>query len=188
MDKKKKTKKKSPSRIKYETSHPTVSARIPIAVKAKIIANLKKLNMNTADAFKELARVLEEKVKPTELTHKAENSVGISLTMKYYAVSYKCSKCGQTKVINTPEEKEAASKLMTDAGWKHETCPEPHLPQTTPAKPVPANMRRPKPNQPAVPADKPNGNQDKIVNFLRDQPSMEHIFNSNQNKKNPAGS
>jgi len=163
----KKTKKKSPSRIKYETSHPTVSARIPIAVKAKIIANLKKLDMNTADAFKELARVLDEKVKPSELTNKTEYQAGISAARQYYAVFYNCCKCGQTKVINTRKEKEAASKLMTEAGWCHETCPEPNLPQTTPVKPIPANMSRPNPNPPGMPSDKSNSSRDKIRRFIQ---------------------
>jgi len=167
MDKKKKTKKKSPSRIKYETSHPTVSARIPVAVKAKIVANLKKLDMNMADAFKKLAGELDEKIKPTELTNKAEYQAGISVARQYYAVSYNCCKCGQTKVINTRKEKEAASKLMTEAGWCHETCPEPNLPQTTPAKPIPANMRRPNPNPPVVSTDKSNVSRDRIRRFMQ---------------------
>ena len=161
------TKKKSPSRIKYETSHPTVSARIPIEIKEKIIANLKTLDMNMADAFKKLAGELEEKAKPIELMKKAEYKAGYSAAKNYYAVPYQCSKCGQTIVINTPEEKEAASILMTAEGWRHETCPEPKLPQTTPAKPNPTNMSRPNPNPPVVPVEK-SANQDKISRFLKE--------------------
>jgi len=160
------TTKKRPSRIKYEMSHPTVSARIPIEIKEKIIANLKTLDMNMADAFKKLAGELEEKAKPIELMKKAEYKAGYSAAKNYYAVPYPCSKCEQTIVINTPEEKEAASKLMTEAGWGHETCPEPNLPQTIPAKPNPANLSRPNPNPPVVHVEK-SANQDKISRFLQ---------------------
>ena len=163
----KSTTKKRPSRIKYETSHPTVSARIPIEIKEKIIANLKTLDMNMADAFKKLAGELEEKAKPIELVKKAAYKAGYKAAKNYYGVPYPCSKCEQTIVINTPEEKEAASKLMTEAGWGHETCPEPNLPQTIPAKPNPANLSRPNPNPPVVHVEK-SANQAKILRFLQD--------------------
>jgi antitoxin component of RelBE/YafQ-DinJ toxin-antitoxin module len=164
----KNTKKKSPSRIKYETSHPTVSARIPVEIKQKVIANLKTLDMNMADAFKKLAGELNEKAKPIELMKKAEYKAGYKAAKIYYAVPYQCSKCGLTTVINTPEEKEAASILMSAEGWRHETCPEPNLPQTTPAKPIPANMSRPNTNSPVVPVAQANGSQDKIRRFIKE--------------------
>ena len=170
----KKRKKKSPSRIKYETSHPTVSARIPIEIKQKVIANLKTLDMNMADAFKKLAGELEKKAKPIELMKKAEYKAGYSAAKIYYAVPYQCSKCGQTIVINTPEEKEAASILMTAEGWRHETCPEPNLPRPnlprpTFPKPTPSTITLPKPNPPAVPVAQLNGTQDKLRRFIQEQ-------------------
>jgi mRNA-degrading endonuclease RelE of RelBE toxin-antitoxin system len=164
----KNTKKKSPSRIKYETSHPTVSARIPIEIKEKVIANLKSLDMNMADAFKKLAGELEEKAKPIELMKKAEYKAGYRAAKNYYAVPYQCSKCGQIIVINSPEEKESASILMTAEGWRHATCPEPNVPETAQAKPIPANMSRPNPNPSVVSIAKSNGSQDRILRFLKE--------------------
>ena len=172
----KNTKKKSPSRIKYETSHPTVSARIPIEIKEKVIANLKTLDMNMAGAFKKLAGELEEKAKPIDLMKKAEYKAGYRAAKNYYAVPYQCSKCGQITVINTPEEKEAASILMTAEGWRHETCAEPNVPQPPPPKPTSPNINPPKPNPPVVPVAKSNVNQDKILHFLREQP--DHVTNA----------
>jgi antitoxin component of RelBE/YafQ-DinJ toxin-antitoxin module len=162
------TTKKRPSRIKYETSHPTVSARIPIEIKEKILANLKTLDMSMADAFKKLAGELEEKAKPIELMKKAEYKAGYSAAKNYYAVPYPCSKCEQTIFINTPEEKEAASKLMTEAGWGHETCPEPNLPRPTPPKPTPSSITLPKPDPPVVPLHRSNDSQDKILRFIKE--------------------
>jgi len=163
----KSTTKKRPSRIKYETSHPTVSARIPIEIKEKILANLKTLDMSMADAFKKLAGELEEKAKPIELMKKAEYKAGYSAAKNYYAVPYPCSKCEQTIFINTPEEKEAASKLMTEAGWGHETCPEPNLTRPTPPKPTPSSITLPKSNPPVMLVHRSNGSQDKILRFLQ---------------------
>jgi mRNA-degrading endonuclease RelE of RelBE toxin-antitoxin system len=170
------TKKKSPSRIKYEASHPTVSARIPLEIKQKVIANLKTLDMNIADAFKKLGGELEEKAKPIELMKKAEYKAGYNAAKNYYAVPYQCSKCGQTVVIYTPEEKEAASRLMTEAEWGHKTCPEPNLPQTTTAKPIPANLSRSNPNPPVLPVAQANDSHDKIRRFLKEQP--DHVTNA----------
>ena len=164
----KKRKKKSPSRIRYETSHPTVSARIPIEIKEKVIANLKTLDMTMADAFKKLAGELEEKAKPIELVKKAAYKAGYKAAKNYYGVPYPCSKCEQTIVINTPEEKEAASKLMTEAGWGHKTCPKLNLPQTTTAKPIPANLSRPNPNPSVVPVAQANSSQDRIWRFIKE--------------------
>ena len=163
-----KKKKKSPSRIKYETSHPTVSARIPKEIREKIMANLKTLDMNMADAFKKLAGELEEKAKPIDLMKKAEYKAGYRAAKNYYAVPYQCSKCGQITVINTPEEKEAASILMTAERWGHETCPEPTLTQPTPPKPIPPNISLPKPNPTVVPVVQANGNLDKIRRFIKE--------------------
>jgi mRNA-degrading endonuclease RelE of RelBE toxin-antitoxin system len=183
----KNTKKKSPSRIKYETSHPTVSARIPIEIKEKVIANLKTLDMNMADAFKKLAGELEEKAKPIDLMKKAEYKAGYRAAKNYYAVPYQCSKCGQITVINTPEEKEAASILMTAEGWRHETCPEPNVPQTTPAKPIPATRSWPNPNPLVLPVAHANGSQDKIRRFLKEQAAPQQMLKSDSNKKNHTG-
>jgi hypothetical protein len=101
-----------------------------------------------------------------------------------HAVSFQCPDCGQMIYINGPELIAKVRKLIAKAGWAHEQCPEPDLPQTTPAKPIPANMSRPNPNPPAVPAAKPNGSQAKILHFLREQPSMENMLNSDPNNKN----
>ncbi len=102
--------KRSPSRIKYEQKNPTISARLPVETRDKLLANLKILGMSVADAFRVLAGELEVKAIPIEEAKKR------------YMVIYKCAVCGKYVVIVSPKAKEAAAKYMTEHGWGHSEC------------------------------------------------------------------
>ena len=110
--------KRSPSRIKYEMSHPTLSARVTVETKEKLLAGLKTLGMSLPDAFKVLAGELEIKAIPVEEARKA----GYEEAKRLYAVTYPCSVCGGTMLITSPEAKEAASGYMTEHRWGHKEC------------------------------------------------------------------
>jgi hypothetical protein len=126
----------------------------------------------------------EIKLKPCD---EAKN-IGYQEAKRLYMVTYPCSICGKDIVITNPKTKTAVGQYMHDAGWAHAECPEPNLPRPTPPKPIPANKSRPNPNPAVVPVHKSNGSQDKILQFLRDQPSVENMLNSNSNKKNSTSS
>lgn len=110
--------KRSPSRIKYEMSHPTVSARVTVETKEKLLVGLKTLGMSLPEAFRILAGELEIKTIPVEEARKA----GYEEAKKLYAVTYPCSVCGGTIPIRGPEAKEAASGYMTEHRWGHKEC------------------------------------------------------------------
>jgi hypothetical protein len=113
-----KKKKTPPSRTKYEKTHPTVSARLPVEVRGKLLANLRILGMSVAEALKVLAGELEIKAIPIEAARKA----GYEQAKKRYMVIYKCAVCGKYIVIVSPKEKEAAARYMTEHGWVHAEC------------------------------------------------------------------
>ena len=110
--------KRTPSRIKYEKCHPTVSARLQVEVRDKLLANLKVLGMSVADALKVLAGELEIKAKPIEEARKA----GYEEAKKIYMVTYLCGVCGKNIVMTSLKEKEAAARYMTEHGWGHAEC------------------------------------------------------------------
>jgi hypothetical protein len=113
-----KQRRKPPSRIKYEKDNPTVSARLPLEIRAKLLANLKILDMSLTDALKGLAGELEIKVIPVEEARKA----GYEEARKHYMIIYKCAVCGKYKAIESPQAKAAAARYMTEHGWCHAEC------------------------------------------------------------------
>jgi len=117
-------KKIRPSRIKYDKNHPTVSARLPIEIRDNLRTMLESQGITLAKVLISLANGAEIKEPSGEGEKKPGYLDGINRARKLYGISYKCSKCGQLVVIDTPEEKEAASNLMTEAGWGHRDCPE----------------------------------------------------------------
>lgn len=112
--------KRSPSRIKYEQSHPTISARLSLETRDKLILNLETAGISLADAFKVLAGELELKVKPLEQARKD----GFDEARKLYMVTYPCDICGKPTPLTSPKAKEAASQFMTELGWGHTKCHE----------------------------------------------------------------
>ena len=98
--------------------HPTLSARVTIETKEKLLAGLKTLGMSLPDAFKVLAGELEIKLKPIEEARKA----GYEEAKKLYAVTYLCGGCGKPIVMVNPEAKKAAGRYMAEHGWRHKEC------------------------------------------------------------------
>ena len=112
--------KQFPSRIKYEQSHPTVSARIPKETRDRLLVNLAKLGMTLPDALKVLAGELEVKVMPID----EARGQGFEDAMKLYMVTYPCHKCGKPMHITSPRAKEAVRGFMIKQGWGHSKCHE----------------------------------------------------------------
>lgn len=111
--------KRSPSRIKYEQSHPTVSARLPsVAAKDKLNVNLKKAGISLSDALLILAGELDIKLIPIEEARKT----AYEEAKKLYAVYYHCQLCRNPIIITSPKAKEAVARYMTERGWGHAAC------------------------------------------------------------------
>jgi hypothetical protein len=119
---KRRGKKKSPSRERYERSHPTVSARLPLASRDLLLAKMKTLNMSLPEAFKVLTGDLQIKAKPIEEAKKEGFQQGYQKALSIYMVSYPCSRCGKLLFVTTAEEKRAIKSYMKENNWGHEEC------------------------------------------------------------------
>jgi hypothetical protein len=173
-----KKKKITPSQKRYNQKVPVTTFRMDSDTKQKLLELYEASKAETWGIFfKGLVGDYELKLISIEEARKAGYESGVSDARSRYVVYFQCPDCGQTIFINTPELKAKVRRLIAEAGWAHAECPEPNLP-----RPTPSSITLPKPNPPAVPVAKLKGNQDKILNFLRDQPSMEHMLNSDPNK------
>lgn len=110
--------KKTPSRIKYDKNHPTVSGRVTVETKEKLYKNLAILGMSLPDALRVLAGELEVKAIPVEEAKKA----GYEEARNRYAVTYQCNVCGKTLVVTSAAEKAAIAKYMLEHRWGHPEC------------------------------------------------------------------
>lgn len=121
--------KKTPSRIKYDKGHPTVSARLPAEKRVKLLLVLKKLGINLARLLTNLADETEIKLRPPDEARKEGFRNGYAEAKKLYAVTYPCGKCGKPITITNPETKAAVARYMVEHGWHHNECPkEPNSP------------------------------------------------------------
>jgi hypothetical protein len=118
MKRGKSSKKKAPSREKYEKENPTVSARLPKEKRDKLLAVLRSIGLSLANLLVSFADEYEVKVKPINEARQA----GYEEAKNRYMVTYPCSVCGELIPLTSPKAKQAASKYMTDHGWGHAEC------------------------------------------------------------------
>lgn len=118
--------KRSPSRIKYEQGHPTISCRTSKELKERIDAVKKAEGISNSEIMARGAGLSEVKAKSKEEIRQEAFYKGYGqgfITAKNrYSVTYQCSGCGQPMVVNTTEEKEAIKTYMREHGWGHAEC------------------------------------------------------------------
>lgn len=115
-----KKKRGSPSRIKYEKNHPTVSARLPKEKRERLLALLRSLGITLPQLLLHFIDEYEIKVKPVDEARQA----GYEEAKKTYMVTYPCNVCGEPLAITGEQAKDAASRCMTEQGWGHKECHE----------------------------------------------------------------
>ena len=184
----KKKKKITPSQKRYNQKVPATTFRMSPVIKQKLLELYKASKAATWGIFfEELVGHFEIKLISITEARKVGYELGYRDAMSRHAVSFPCPDCGQTIFINTPELKAKVRKLIGER-LAHSECPSPTLTQPPPPKPTSPNINPPKPNPPVMPVAKSNVNQDKILHFLRDQPSPQQMLKSDSNKKNQTGS
>ncbi len=104
-----------PSKNKYDKTHPIVSVRVDQKVKEK-------LDEIRAISGKSLGDIIIEDLKVQAPSTERAFKKGIDFGQELYGVSYKCSVCGGTIWIDTPEQKKAAAQLMRENKWRHGGC------------------------------------------------------------------
>jgi len=122
------SKRKPPSRLRYEQSHPTVSCRV-----SRIIYDrMKKVKKTQGKSFSDILKiglgVLEVQAKnEAELTKQGYNR---GYNKRYadaellFNITYPCDVCGKTITATSKDEKEAIRRYMQEHRWGHGECHE----------------------------------------------------------------
>ncbi len=123
---KKKKEKVAPARARYELNHPTVSFRINPELDARLRA-VKKTGVKSNTELMEIAVGMREVKVANENEVRAQGykegfrAVYERAKIKYL-VTYPCQGCRKLVEVDTPLEKEAIKKFMSEAGWGHGEC------------------------------------------------------------------
>jgi hypothetical protein len=117
---------KTSSRIRYEQSHPTVSFRVSRELYDRLQAVKKAEGKSITDVLKVGVGLLEVKIRSEEKIklqgYDKGYEKGIEDALELCEVSYPCSVCGETIIVETKEEKKAIAKYMVEHGWGHAKC------------------------------------------------------------------
>jgi predicted CopG family antitoxin len=122
------TKKKTPSRIRYEQAHPTVSCRVP----RKVYDRLQKVKIAEVKSFSDIIKIglgilevkAEEEGNIKKQSHADGYRKGYAEAERLYRVTYPCSICGKTVELISTNAKQVASGYMQEHGWGHRACHE----------------------------------------------------------------
>lgn len=118
--------KKAPSRIKYEQSHPTVSFRISRELYDRLQQVKGAEDKSTADVLKVGLGLLEVKVVKEKEARRQGYEEGFEKGSEeaesLYKVTYPCKICRKTIEVMSVKEKEAIKGYMLEHGWGHADC------------------------------------------------------------------
>jgi len=119
-----KGKRKAPSRIRYEESHPTIACRVPKETYDRLQEMKLKEAMSFADILKTGLGILQSKAKKDEKAYYKGYNAGYRRAELEFKVTYACNVCGKPIVVNTRDEKEAIKEYMEEHRWGHRECHE----------------------------------------------------------------
>lgn len=117
-----KVKRKPPSRIRYEQTHPTVSCRISKEAYDRLQEVKEGEGRSFADVLKIGLGILELKAKKDEKAYSRGYNDGYYEAELEFKVTYRCNVCGEPIVVNTREEKKAIKEYMENHDWGHRAC------------------------------------------------------------------
>jgi hypothetical protein len=117
---------RTPSRLKYEENHPTVSFRISKALHDRLDLVKKAEGKSTTDVLKVGLGLLEVKVANENEARrqglKRGYAQGYQEAASRYKVTFPCRVCRKTMEVTEPKEKEAIKGYMLEHGWEHAQC------------------------------------------------------------------
>ena len=120
------TRRKAPSRVRYEQSHPTISCRVPLEIYQKLQAVKKAEDRSFTDILRIGLGQLEVKVsqekEARQQGYKKGYNDGYKRAAALYMVSYPCKKCGKMIAVTDNNEKEAIKTYMLEHKWSHSEC------------------------------------------------------------------
>ena len=108
--------KKPPSRIRYEKSHPVVSARLDMA-------HYKKLQETLKTEKKSFAQFLRETIDKAEVVYMKTYERGYTEGAEDAQIWYYCKICGEEIYIEpNSESHKALIEYLEEHGWGHASC------------------------------------------------------------------
>ena len=110
-----KKKHQPPAKIKYDKSHPTISVRVDLELKNQL-EEIKEMSGKT------VGDILREALGVQAPSAKNAFELGCKNAKLEYGVPYRCSVCGGTIWVSTPQEKKAVAQYMREHGWAHGDC------------------------------------------------------------------
>ena len=110
---------KPPSRLRYEKSHPVLSARVSQEVKEHIKDYQLKTGKSVADILKEAIKIQDESY---ELAYLQGYDEGFNEAKSQYRISFPCSVCGQEIEITNEDTKQEVRGYMVEHKWGHSSC------------------------------------------------------------------
>jgi hypothetical protein len=108
---------RTPSRARYEASHPVISVRVSRA----LYLELKRLQGLSG---KSVGDILREAVGRQKPQIEGARRLGFDEAKRLYCVVYSCAVCGQPIEMTSEQAKSAAGKYIEAKGWRHGSCPE----------------------------------------------------------------
>ena len=120
------TKRKAPSRAKYEQSHPTVSGRVTLEIHQRLQVVKKTEGKSIADIIMIGLGLLEVKVsqekEAKQQGYEKGHNDGFKEARDYFMIRYKCSVCGEVIAVMDQDTKEAIKEYLLENGWGHADC------------------------------------------------------------------
>ena len=117
---------KTPSRVKYEQKHPTVSFRVSKDLYDRLQAVKEAEGKSITDVLKVGVGLLEVKVSKEKEAKRQGYEEGFEKgceeAEELYKVTYPCKVCRRTLVVTSAKEKEAIRRYMLEYGWGHADC------------------------------------------------------------------
>ena len=119
-------KKRTPSRIRYEQTHPTVSSRVSREFYDTLQAAKEAEGLSNTDILKVGLGLVEVKVsKEKEARSRGYEEgfdEGYEEADNLYKVTYPCRRCGKTLEVTSANAKKAIKTYMLEHGWGHTNC------------------------------------------------------------------
>jgi len=115
---------KSPSRTRYEESHPTVSCRLDKDTRDLLKQRLEDLGgVSFADFVKDSLGLLQLKMPDIEEIKETASGEGYNQAIKDYQIWYYCAVCRKRIDIEPNDNSHKAMiAYMKEHGWAHASC------------------------------------------------------------------
>jgi len=113
---------KPPSRVKFERSHPTISCRVSLETYNLLNKGRQEEGWSFADMLRAgLGGLRTESRRLEEIRDRAYRQ-GYREAETRFKVAYACWACGKLIAIESREAKQSAAQYMRDHGWAHVEC------------------------------------------------------------------